>query len=761
MKGMAIVESGAKGKKIKQYLGRGYIVDSCKGHVQDLPNSRARDKKQAKKAMWASKADSLPEPPWDWTDANAERTVKGLLSKAKKHSVDTVFIATDPDREGEFIAWRLSQIFSEYQTMRISFNEITKKAVVSAIDSPREINLDLVDAAKVRRFMDRLVGFRSSKFSRSWSLTSMGRVQTPTLGFIVEREMERLAFVPQPYFSVNAGIEGLVFKVRFHEKDDDDAWFDNDNGAHHPERTNDRDLANQAVSSLSGSKILNITEVKQGKRTSKPKPPFSTPALLRTAGSHPKIGWSTRRIMQVANDLYQAGHITYIRTDSTRTNLESRNEIREYIRSKWGDKFLREEPGVLGKESRGSSTNIQDAHEAIRPTDPKNTGPKGLDERQKTLYRLIWARFAASQMNNSQYETMSIRGTVQDFDKIWTGSTSWRVHGGWEVAFTDLRKEPNLEPPDIPTNLGDRLKLDDTEENPRLIEDETKPPSRFRQHTLVEKMQNEGIGRPSTYASTIEKLLTRKYVMEESKTLVPSENGILLWEQVAPMYGNGKKDRGVFDASFTAVMESNLDAIENGQRPAPIVWGKFVEQFSNAHNAALEIRRSKPTPKQLSYMKQLLHSLDEEEAASILGGVEPEEISGEKAKEVIDELASRNISTGPSEKQVNFIFKLMESLELSDNEAAAIVGVESLEGLTGGRNGSASSLISSLKDLQAEKPRPPTVKQIKYLRDLLKKSEIDEVKVCSKFSGQSIEELSAQQVSLLINEHKGASRKKS
>ena len=181
MTNLVIVESGAKGKKIKQYLGKNYIVDTCKGHVQDLPSRGGKDKKQANKAMWASKPDVLPEPPWDWSGPNAEKTVESLLSKAEKHDVETIYIATDPDREGEFIAWRLAQIFDDYNTMRITFNEITKKAVLQAIDTPRPIDMDLVDAAKVRRFMDRLVGFRASKFSRSWRLPSMGRVQTPTL----------------------------------------------------------------------------------------------------------------------------------------------------------------------------------------------------------------------------------------------------------------------------------------------------------------------------------------------------------------------------------------------------------------------------------------------------------------------------------------------------------------------------------------------------------------------------------------------------
>ncbi|HIC75117.1 MAG TPA: type IA DNA topoisomerase, partial [Candidatus Poseidoniales archaeon] len=252
---LMILESGAKARTIKKYLGRGWIVDACNGHVQDLPNNGGT--KQDSKAMWAAKPNELPNPPWSWT-GRAERVITAIRRKASAKNVDEIYIATDPDREGEFIAWRLKELLNDLGVIkRVSFNEITKAAVQSAIDDPRDIDMDLVDAAKVRRFMDRLVGFRCSRFCRSWSLVSMGRVQTPTLGFIVERELEREAHVPIPYHSVQAVSDGVTFKVRFHEKEEAEAWRDGD-GKHHPDRTSDTDLASDAFAKIEaeGSIVL-------------------------------------------------------------------------------------------------------------------------------------------------------------------------------------------------------------------------------------------------------------------------------------------------------------------------------------------------------------------------------------------------------------------------------------------------------------------------------------------------------------------------
>jgi len=755
MTSLVIVESGAKGKKIQAYLGSEYIVESCRGHVQDLPGRGYPDRKQANKAMWASKSDALPEPPWAWTDhsgKSAQNTIKSMIAKAKKKKVETIYIATDPDREGEFIAWRLAEIFSDYNTKRVTFNEVTKNAILEAIETPREVDMNLVNAAKVRRYMDRLVGYRASKFSRSWNLTSMGRVQTPTLGILVERELERMGFVPQPFYAVTVDSKNFNFKVRFHEKEDPHAWFDTstEKPRHHPDRTNDEKLASIAVKEINKVEKLTITESKTGKRRSKPQLPFSTPTLLRTAGSHPKIGWGSKRIMQVANELYQQGLITYLRTDSTRTSPEARSAMASYIETHIGKDMLRTGKDRLQPKE---SSNTQDAHEAIRPTDPHNREPEGLEKPQLTLYKLIWSRFAASMMIDSVYSTISIRGSVGDLDRPLTSSASWRTVEGWEWAYGSLRDTPRLSPPEDDVGIGSEITLISDENSPRMIIDETKPPSRYRQHTLVESMQREGIGRPSTYATTVEKLLDekRKYVTSENGSLVPSERGMMLWQDIAPMYGNDG-NRGVFESDFTARMEDSLDGIEHGGLEAPDVWTNFVNEFSESHDAALEKRRSKPTPKQLTFLKQLLRSLSEEDRIKTLDGQEVEDIDGSTAKRIIDELTERNVVAGPSDKQMSLIYKLCDQLEMSYEDAAKLANVDSFDDLTGGRAGSASTLISNLIAIQNEKPRPPTERQISYLRSLLEKSQTDEAVFCKSRSVDSLIDMDANSVSMSIQE---------
>ena len=753
MVSLVVVESGAKGKKIQSYLGKDFIVESCRGHVQDLPGKGYPDRKQANKAMWASKEDVLPTPPWAWTDhsgKSAENTIKNMLSKAKKNNVTRVYIATDPDREGEFIAWRLAEIFSDYETVRVTFNEVTKKAISQAIENPRDVDMNLVEAAKVRRFMDRLVGYRASKFSRSWNLTSMGRVQTPTLGILVEREMERIGFKPQPYYAVTAESEEFSFKTRFHEKDEKGAWFDHssEKPKHYPDRTNNLELAELAVKSINLSRAITITDCRKGSRRSKPQPPFSTPTLLRAAGSHPKLGWGSKRIMQVANDLYQQGLITYLRTDSTRVSPEAMESLRNFLLKELGKESLRQ-ADTNHKESKSNLT--QDAHEAIRPTNPSIREPEGLDKSQMTLYKLIWSRFVASQIVDSEYDTISIKGHVEGFPKMLTTSTSWRVKEGWEWAFGELKEPPKLEPPKTDTEVGSVIQFRIDEDSPRLIVDETKPPNRLRQHTLVESMQKNGIGRPSTYATTVEKLLDdkRKYVTSENGSLVPTDRGIMLWKEIAPMYGTDG-DRGVFETQFTAKMEDSLDGIEHGLLEAPDVWTNFVNDFSEAHNCALDLRRSKPTPKQLSFLKQLLNSLTEEEQKKVLEGQDVEEIDGDTAKRVIDELTERNVVAGASEKQMKLIFKLCDQLNMSYQDASKLVDVEELEQLTGGRNGSASQLISNLIEIQSNTPRPPTERQLSYLRSLLAKAGTEESVFCKSRSVESLDTLQSSTVSEAI-----------
>ncbi|MDE0574026.1 MAG: type IA DNA topoisomerase [Candidatus Poseidoniales archaeon] len=730
---MLIVESGAKSKTIQKYLGKGWIVGACNGHVQDLPTSRTKD---GKKAMWASTADKLPQPPWEWTDEKAERTIGKLLAKAKSSKVENVYIATDLDREGEFIAWRLFEIFTAKgfnNVWRITFNEITKTAVQASIDARGNVNQNLVSAAMVRRFMDRLVGFRSSKFSRSWSLPAMGRVQTPTLGFIVDKELEREAFVPLPYFAVHADAGGLRWNARFHDKDDTEAWVD-DKGKFHAGRTNDAELANAAYAASSDG--LTISTVEPGKYQRNPDPPFTTDTLLMKAGS--EMNWNPRRSMKIAGELYNAGHITYIRTDSTRTNAGAREDIKSHIRETWGEDHIGK--GVVGSDAKGKSgkSNVQDAHEAIRPTRPKINSPDGLNSDQARLYRIVWARFAGSQMNASQYERLSMTAEADGFSRPFTGTASWRVHRGWEAAFEGIRKEPSIAPPSFDAKPGTSLPLDSVdegEENPSLREDETKPPSRYKQHSIVQKMKSEGIGRPSTYATTIGKLLTRKYVLEENGSLIPCDSGRTLWLDVAPYYDRSSHgiDGHLFSTDFTSEMEAVLDEIELGNSAAPMAWHTFCAHFQALHLAALEKKKLTPTPKQLSYFTQITKKLPDEEIASFTGGKAPDEMTGGEMRNVIDVIIKAHpVETQPaSEKQVNWIVSLAKSAELSEAEASTLVGVKSFDELTGSRKGNASKLIEILLTKSKDAPREASQKQLDWIKKLVIKAELNEADACA------------------------------
>ena len=761
-----IVESGAKSKTIQKYLGKGWIVAACNGHVRDLPTSR--ETKDGKKAMWASTADKLPSPPWEWTD-KSERTIGKLLAKAKDSKVENIYIATDPDREGEFIAWQLVQIFAENgfnDIWRITFNEITKTAVEAAIEAKGQVNDNLVSAAMVRRFMDRLVGFRASKFSRSWSLPAMGRVQTPTLGFIVDKELEREAFIPQPYFSVHADAGAIRWKARFHDKGDSEAWID-DKGKFHADRTNDSKLANSAHSAAASG--LTLASVESGQYQNKPDPPFTTDTLLMKAGS--EMSWNPRRTMKIAGELYNGGHITYMRTDSTRTNASAREDVKSHIRDTWGEDHIGE--GALGADAKAGSTNVQDAHEAIRPTRPKANSPDGLNAEQARLYRLIWARFAGSQMNPSRYERFSMTAEAAGFNRPFSGTASWRVHRGWEAAFEGIRKEPATTPPSFDASVGTDLPLDSVEgeeENPCLREDETKPPARFKQHSIVQKMKSEGIGRPSTYAATIGKLLTRKYVKEENGSLYPSDEGRTLWIEVAPFYDRSGYgiDGHLFGTDFTAEMEVSLDEIESGNSAAPQAWHTFSSHFQALHLAALEKKKLTPTPKQLDFYHRITANLSDEEVAKYSGGKSPDDMTGGEIREILDVITKAHpAETQPaSEKQTNWIVSLAKSAELSETDACALVEVANFGELTGGRNGSASKLIGELQKRTADIPREASEKQLKWIKTLCERAKLSESDACALVEAAKFADLqggvggSASQLITILKKRTGSTKKK-
>ena len=741
-----ILESGAKARTIKKYLGKGWIVDACNGHVQDLPTRGGT--KQDNKAMWSSKEGELPNPPWSYTD-RAEKIISKLRNKAQTNSVEEIYIATDPDREGEFIAWRLKEIFSDYDSIyRVSFNEITNSAVQEAIESPRDIDMDLVDAAKVRRFMDRLVGFRCSRFSRSWNLASMGRVQTPTLGFIVERELERDAHVPIPYHSIKVDSNGVSFKVRFHEKDDDNAWKDDD-GKHHPDRTFDGELAESAIEKIRHSDGLVLESVKEGKTNRKPQPPFTTESMLRAANG--RMGWSIGRTNRVATALYQSGHITYIRTDSTRTSKAARDRIRSLIEKEYGSNHLGS--GALGPDAKKGASNVQDAHEAIRPTQPEVKTLTDVDADQQSLYRLIWGRFAASQMSDSVRERRDLVAKASDLELQLYGTSSWRIHAGWEAVYS-ADKDVKTEPPAVGFELGTTWGFTSNEENPLLTSDETKPPRRFTESSIIQEMKKADIGRPSTYLTTVGKLVDRGYVDKEGSSLIPTDQGRLLWIEVVPFYGSdenssGTISEGLFTPRFTALMESSLDEVEDGDTSGAIVWHKFVTDFRNMHNIALELRKQKPTVKQLNFIINRTSRMSDDSKSELFQGKNIDELTGEDARRIIEEL--NNSSEGdipPSEKQMALIIRLADKNFVDLEPILTELGHNDLDELTGGRDGTASLLINKL--IGIDKDSPATEKQVATIKSMSENLEISIEDAMAIGEVTTIDEITKNEASGLI-----------
>lgn len=734
---LVILESGAKARTIKKYLGKGWIVDACNGHVQDLPSNRKN--KDSSKAMWSSKPGELPKPPWSWTD-RAERIMTKIISKAEKAGVDEVFIATDPDREGEFIAWRLESILSNFDSVkRVSFNEITKDAVTSAISNPQELDMDLVDAAIVRRLMDRLVGFRCSKFCRSWKLKSMGRVQTPTLGYIVEKEIEREAHVPKEYNSVEAVSNGVDLKVRFHESSDPEAWMDDD-GKHFPARTSDTDFAKSAFDLINSKRSLKLESIKESTVSRKPKAPFTTDTMLQTSSS--TLGWSIAKTSKIASTLYQSGHITYIRTDSTRTNANARDDIRKYIESNFGQDFLGDGVGESGK----SKDNVQDAHEAIRPTNP-SAEVAGEDRDEKALYRLIWSRFASSQMSNSIRERRSLSFSCDGLGVPLNGASTWRIHAGWEEVFSWSYKNVQTQPPKIGFNAGSLWSID---EDATLTIDFTKPPRRFTESSIIQQMKKDGIGRPSTYVSTVSKLVDRKYVEKDSSSLIPTSEGRTLWVEVTPFYNQTDVyDQGLFTYGFTSTMEEKLDLIEAGEAGAPEHWAHFVDTFRDMHNIALEKRREKPTLRQIQYLQAILKRMTKQERNDLVGDNLVEELSGEQVRNIIDGLGeSAQANIPPSEKQIATILKLVDRLKIDLGQFLKDMGESDISELTGGRGGTASNAIGALIEL--DKNSPATEKQVATIISMADSLEMPIEDAIAAVKTESIETISKSDASDLI-----------
>lgn len=749
-----VVESAAKARTLESYLGEGWKVFATGGHVETLPNDRAAHGKDAKKAYWSNRSGELPAPPWVWTD-RGEAKVKKMLEEAGDDP--TFWIATDPDREGEFIAWCLDRILGEHgPTHRITFQEVTKEAVQAALEHPRGVDSTMVDSALVRKFLDRLVGFRTSSMARGvvgGRGTSMGRVQTPTLGFVVEREMEREAHVPIPYFEVRAAAGSVDFQVRFHEGDAEDVWKD-DSGKAVPTRTFDGDLAQGAFDALTAAGSVEITDRTTRSRQRRPSAPFSTDALLQAAGS--RFGWTPRKTSALASALYEAGHITYIRTDSNRLAASFVEAARGLVKKDFGDDFL-------GSSARAAEPQgpVQDAHEAIRPTRIEVAEPATDDADARKLYRLVRAHTLASQMAPSQRTIVSLTAGCEGLDRPLQGSVSWRTFAGWEAVYDEFLGPVATAPPEVALEVGAEPALDPADgdtPNPRLIEDETRPPPRYRPHTLVKAMKDAGIGRPSTYSRTVEKLEEREYVAIEDGALAPTDRGRAIWTDAAPLYATedvqDAPSQELFSPEFTAVMEARLDEIASGERDAPSSWEIFRDQIRDLHEAARERRNSgRSTPRQQNMIRRLLDNAADPSGLPDAEGLP--ELTYEEAQELTRTLREQGVKPAATQRQKEYLEQLVADLALEPADLREATGLVSLHDVRD--SDQASAAIDTLQQMHDER-QPASSKQRRYIGDLIGDAGLSEAEALALVEAGSMDDLTGGRegsASRLIEELKG------
>ncbi|MFB4324971.1 MULTISPECIES: type I DNA topoisomerase [Paenibacillus] len=557
---LVIVESPAKAKTIGKYLGSKYIVKASMGHVRDLPKSQI-----------GVEVENDFNPKYI-TIRGKGSVLKELKDASKK--VKKVYLAADPDREGEAIAWHLAHALEldDTQSLRVVFNEITKTAVKDAFKTPRKINMDLVNAQQARRILDRLVGYKISPilWKKVKKGLSAGRVQSVAVKIILDRENEISAFVPEEYWTITAklAIKGSAFEAKFTQL----------NGAK-KELTNEQEV-NEILESIRDASFK-VGEVKERERQRHPSPPFTTSSLQQEAAR--KLGFRAAKTMSVAQQLYEGvelgkegtvGLITYMRTDSTRISGTAQEEAKEYITEKYGDPFVPESPRQYSKKA----ANAQDAHEAIRPTsvlrDPESMKPY-MSRDQLRLYKLVWERFVASQMSSAVLDTLSV--------DITAGNTVFRATGS-KVRFPGFMKvyvegnddgttEEDKYLPEL--HSGDILEKQDIEPKQHF----TQPPPRYTEARLVRTLEELGIGRPSTYAPTLETIQKRGYVAIEEKKFMPTELGELVIEQMEQFFPE------ILNVEFTANMEEDLDHVEEGSED----WVKVLAEFYESFEKRLEV----------------------------------------------------------------------------------------------------------------------------------------------------------------------------
>ena len=557
-KSLVIVESPAKAKTIEKFLGKShYTVKASVGHVRDLPKSQLgvdiENNFEPKYINIRGKGDVIKE-------------LKKEAKKAKK-----VYLATDPDREGEAISWHLSYILNidEEEKCRIEFNEITKDAIKKAIKSPRNINLNLVDAQQARRVLDRLLGYQISPilWQKVRKGLSAGRVQSVTTKLICEREEEIKAFVPKEYWSIEliaSNKEENNLTLKFYGKDNEKIELENE------------EQVKEILKTIENGNLV-VTKIEsRSRRKSAPKP-YTTSVLQQDAAN--KLNFTTKKTMMVAQELYEGidvkgegtvGLISYIRTDSKRISEEAREKAKGYIIESIGENYYKDH----AKDSKGKKEKkVQDAHEAIRPTSVDRTPDSikdSLSKEQYKLYNLIWRRFVASQMEDSVFDVLNVECKIEDL--IFKATGSKLKFDGYTKIYNFAEREDKILPS---LDEGEILKIQ--EYNPQ--QHFTSPPPRYTEASLVKTLEELGIGRPSTYAPTITTILNREYVEKDGASLVPTELGIIVTKILDENF------QKFMEVDFTADMESQLDQIEEGN----VEWKKVVEEFYSPLAEAIRV----------------------------------------------------------------------------------------------------------------------------------------------------------------------------
>ncbi len=557
---LVIVESPAKVKTIKKFLGSNYVVTASNGHVRDMP-----------KSQMGIDIENDYEPKYITIRGKGEILAK-LRKEVKK--ADKIYLATDPDREGEAISWHLSKALKleDKKVYRISFNEITKNAVKASLKNPREIDMDLVDAQQARRVLDRIVGYKISPLL--WAKVkrglSAGRVQSVALRIIADREEEINAFIPEEYWTLDADLkvkgERKFLTAKFYGTEKNKMTISS------------REELDEIMKEVENAEY-SVADIKKGERTKKAPVPFTTSTLQQEASK--ALNFATAKTMRIAQQLYEGvdikgsgtvGLITYLRTDSTRISEEADATVREYIREGFGEEYVSD--GDVKKSS--DKKIIQDAHEAIRPTDVTRTPAavkEFLSRDQFRLYQLVWKRFIASRMQPARYETTSVKIAAGQYR--FTVAASKIVFEGFRSVYTEAgetKEENNV--------LLKGLDMDSvlTKESLNSKQHFTQPPAHYTEATLVKTLEELGIGRPSTYAPTISTIIARRYVAKENKNLYLTEIGEVVNNIMKQSFPS------IVDVNFTANMESLLDGVAEGK----VRWKTIIENFYPDLEAAVE-----------------------------------------------------------------------------------------------------------------------------------------------------------------------------